>query len=372
MPDASTITSTPNARTTDAIDTEVTRLRAHARNLHAARAEATRASDTNWGGLRDDAAREADAARHGGARAQLQARQQHEAADGYNQNARALEVTADEAAAAGNHARAAELREDAQQQRALAVAADERAARANKAAADQNARADQLEQEVRDYDKRITGDGDERTPAIERLADQLDERADLLAEAADQQRAALRYEAEGNAQAAARASQAATDALTRADAIQPAYSSVDATVLTNAGITTWPGRATDDEPEPGSETIDTDSRPGAPTDETDGSGIDPSDTLNPFEDDAAALQHDDPNATGLDDGGEVAGIDDPTSTPFDANDETFAMQPAAFDDGGLSAFDASANGSDDAGDFATTDDFVGAGASDDTAFEFDA
>ena len=56
---------------------------------------------------------------------------------------------------------------------------------------------------MRDYDERITGEGDDGTPAIERVADQLDERANLLSQAADSQRAATRFEAEGNTEAAA-------------------------------------------------------------------------------------------------------------------------------------------------------------------------
>ena len=142
-----------------------------------------------------------------------------------------------------------------QAQRALSVSADERAARADKAAADQSAWADKLEQEVRDYDKRITGEGDDGTPAIERVADQLDERANLLSQAADSQRAAARFEAEGNTEAAARATQASVTSLSQADAIQPSYSAVDPTLLNSAGITTG-RRAIDDDPEPGSETID--------------------------------------------------------------------------------------------------------------------
>jgi hypothetical protein len=372
VPDTTTIT-----RNADALDAEVGRLRTQARALHTARADATKASDTKWGGLRDDAARDADAARHASARALEQANQQHESASGFQQNARALEVTADQEAAAGNHQRAAELREDAQEQRALAVAADERSARAHKAAADQTARADDLEQQVRDYDKRITGTGDENTPAIERVADQLDEKAELLSRAADQQRAAVRYEAEGNAEAAARASQGAASALASADAIQPAYASVDAAVLMGAGITTAGPDGPDDE---GSR--------GRPDDSDDRSGIDPSDTLNPFDDSdvtGARSSLDEPATGESPDGTDEA---DPTATAsaegldpseagadfgtaLDPGADTFAS-PTGFDATAMSTFDDPVPSDDGFQDFGAADDTVASVGADDGSFDFDA
>jgi hypothetical protein len=220
----------------DALDAEAARLRDHARTLRAARADATRAAEAKWGGLRDDAARDAEAAHRASSRAAEQANQHHHAARGLQQRGQSLESTAAAAAAAGDHARAADLRTAAQQQRALAAGAVERAARARQTSADQAARAERLDVEVRDYDKRIAHDAD-GTPAIERVADQLDEKADLLAQASEQQRAASRFEADRDDEAAARAAQSVARTLARADGIEPAYGAVDAAVLSEAGIT---------------------------------------------------------------------------------------------------------------------------------------
>ena len=70
--------------------------------------------------------------------------------------------------------------------------------------------------------------------------------------------------------------------LSQADAIQPSYSAVDPTLLNSAGITTG-RRAIDDDPEPGSETIDRGPR-GLGDDGSDSDTIDETDLLNPFED----------------------------------------------------------------------------------------
>ena len=368
--------ATTTRRDADALDAEVAQLRNQARVLHAARAEQTGASDSKWGGLRDDAARDAEAARHASARATAQAKQQHDSAEDYQVNVRALETTAAEAEASGDHARAAELREDAQAQRALSVSADERAARADKAAADQSARADKLEQEVRDYDKRITGEGDDGTPAIERVADQLDERANLLSQAADSQRAATRFEAEGNTEAAARATQASVTSLSQADAIQPSYSAVDPTLLNSAGITTG-RRAIDDDPEPGSETIDPGSARGSGDDASDSDTIDETDLLNPFEDpdgtstDATDASLTDPGATSDADPADLAGTDGGTATEFGTDDNGFASGSGLDAESPAFAFDDPNPSSSGFQDFAPTDDFTDDAGADDMSMEFE-
>jgi hypothetical protein len=356
--------TTTTMRDANALDAEVAQLRTQAQALHAARADATKASDTKWGGLRDDAARDADAARHASTRANEQAIQQQESAKDFLGNARALETTASEAAAAGDHARAAELREDAQQQRSLAVAADERAARAHKAAADQATRVDKLEQEVRDYDKRITGEGDETTPAIERLADQLDEKASLLAQAADAQRSATRFHAEGNTEAATRATQSAVDALGKADAIQPSFSSVDAAVLSGAGITPVADRSANESPEPGSETIGPDASEPDRGDDSEPDTIDPSETLNPFEDSdvTGTSSTEDVSADPIADGSDTEGVE--------RNDGAFAST-SGFDDVSTSAFDEPVTFDNGFQDFTAPDDPIDAAPADGMSFELE-
>ena len=59
--------ATTTRRDADALDAEVAQLRNQARALDTARAEQTRASDSKWGGLRDDVSRDAEAARHASA-----------------------------------------------------------------------------------------------------------------------------------------------------------------------------------------------------------------------------------------------------------------------------------------------------------------
>ena len=80
--------ATTTRRDADALDAEVAQLRNQARALHTARAEQTGASDSKWGGLRDDTARDAEAARHASARATAQAKQQHDSAEDYQVNVR--------------------------------------------------------------------------------------------------------------------------------------------------------------------------------------------------------------------------------------------------------------------------------------------
>jgi hypothetical protein len=372
--------ATTTVRDADALDAEVAQLRNQARVLHAARAEQTGASDSKWGGLRDDAARDAEAARHAGARATEQAKQQHDASEDFQVNVRALETTAAEADASGDHARAAELREEAQAQRALSVSADERAARADKAAADQTARADQLEQDVRDYDKRITGEGDEGTPAIERVADQLDERANLLSQAADSQRAAARYEAEGNTEAAARAMQSSATSLSQADAIQPSYSAVDPTLLNSAGITIGRSAADDgddsDGPEPRSETIDPDRTFGPVDDDSDSGTIDSTDLLNPFGDGTDSGTETD-GAADASAGEDAAGTESVTAavddTPGFGSENGFSAG-AGFDADASTAafaFDEPVGSDDDFQDFAGGGDSMDDAPADDLSMEFE-
>jgi hypothetical protein len=364
--------ATGTTRDATALDGEVAHLREQARALHTARATATGESDSHWGGLRDDAARDADAARHASERAAAQAVEQHEASRGYMINVKALETAASEATASGDHARASELREDALAQRALAVAADQRAARAHQAAMDQSARADRLEDDVRDYDKRLTGTGDEGTPAIERLADQLDDKANLLSQAADAQRAAAGFQAQGNAEAAAHANEAASSALATADAIEPAYTAVDAAVLYAAGVTLAghddgmfaPVVGDDDAP-------DADDAPG--TDDL--PAIDPTGTLDPFDEQSDASTTDGTTllaSDGTDASDPFDGTDDLHVDAISGADHAFhgADDLDVFDDGDPHPFDDPFPADDDAS-FGPADEPFAAVAADDTAFDFD-
>jgi hypothetical protein len=349
-----------------ALDAEVVQLRSQAASLHAARAKATQANDRDWGIRRDDAVRDADAARHAATRAGAQAIEHQEAANGYQATARALEVTANEAANAGDHGRAAELREDALREHALAVSANERATRAQQAAGEQSARADKLEQDVREFDKRITAEGDERTPAIERVADQLDEKAELLAQSADHQRAAARFQSEGNAEAATRATQSANDTLSRADAIQPSFADVPPVVLTEAGITAWLPPASDEVPGPdpiGPDAIGTGDE--IASDDIVGTG----DALDPTLDDIDAATAVDETTTDPDEPGALDGEGTAESGSFAASSaDTDEPVIPAFDDstGSTSGF-----GDDGAEDFARFDDPVDVAAGSDASFDFD-
>jgi hypothetical protein len=215
-----------------ALDTQAAQLRAQAAVLHSAALEAVTSERTKLQSELNDLQRAASAARHGAQEAAQQADTQTEQAKSNLETAQRLDK---QASATSDQIAAESLREDAQAYRAAAAASTELAQRAQQAMVDETVRAAELEQRARNLDEAPTPP-DFPPRVLEAAADQLDDKARLLAEAAQSQREAERYQATGDVGGAAGSASYTRYLLEQAAAIEVDVSQIDPAIRSQAGL----------------------------------------------------------------------------------------------------------------------------------------
>lgn len=220
----------PTLRNADALDEEAAQLRAHAEALHEAGRTLTKEIDVR-GAKADQLEQAVHSARAASTTAQEQADKIQNEANATGLRATDHDNQADALVAQGRTVEAEEYREVAASLRARQVSLTERAESAHKAAVAEAAKADELQSQL---PERITWHP--QAVPIEKVADQLDEKARLLEEAARSERDAARESAHGDPGAASGSRNYARYAVEKADAVKPDYSTLDPTELQRHGI----------------------------------------------------------------------------------------------------------------------------------------
>jgi hypothetical protein len=215
-----------------ALDAQAAQLRAQAAVLHRAALEAVTSERTKLQSELNDLQRASSAARHSAQEAAKQADTQTEQAKSNLETAQRLDR---EASGTRDQVAAESLREDAQAYRAAAVASTELAQRAQQAMVDETVRAAELDQRAHNLDVAPTPP-DFPPRVLETAADQLDDKARLLAEAAQSQREAERYQATGDVGGAAGSARYTSYLLEQAAAIEVDTSQIDPTIRSQAGF----------------------------------------------------------------------------------------------------------------------------------------
>ena len=213
---------------------EAATVHAQAKALHQAAVDNLGSEHEEWGARRDAAMREADSARHNATQADKQADELYGQSNYHAEQAG--ERDADGAQVVDSRPLEAEY--DFEQSRAWvrhAEALSNRADDARQAAREWAQKADELEKTAHAIDN----EPDRPTfiaPKLKALADQLDDKARLLEEAAQKQVDAANEQAAGDPGAASASRNWANYALQQADGMQLEYGSLDPQVLRAAGI----------------------------------------------------------------------------------------------------------------------------------------
>ena len=183
---------------------------------------------------RDEAATEAWALRQKAKSADIQAQREHREATKVEGQAAEYDAKAAALEKEGKGAEAQEERETADGLRAMARSHTQRAQAAEQRAQDAITEAAPHEQKVRDYE---ADKGFDRQPqTLERVGDQLDDKAKLIEDAVAARAEAYRLQDAGDQAGAVAAAQRAVDAQAKADAISPEYDELDVEAKAATGL----------------------------------------------------------------------------------------------------------------------------------------
>ena len=174
----------------------------------------------------DEAAAEAWALRQKAKAAEIQAQREHREAVDFEKQASERGTSAATLEQSGNPAEAQEEREAADALRAMARSHTQRASAAERRAQEALDQVGPLDKTVEDHAAEKGVDLQPRE--MERVADQLDDKVRLLEEAAAARDEALRLRDAGDQANAVEAAERAVQAQAKADAIAPAYDTLDA------------------------------------------------------------------------------------------------------------------------------------------------